>query len=112
MTMVRAICRDEDDKAVEDRSDSLHAPSHVIIPQLKVPTPGFMPSGVEVEQDVEPPIQVQAGVHAEVCMNSEAAPALDLMKSAALKEGIGHEPSGTRQHLQKLDEGRRIQLTD
>src|SRR5687768_9279307 len=83
MTVIRKIGRREDDTSIEERKHTLFTTRHRAIPQLEMATVFFGPILVEVEQKIEPSIEIETFVFVEVGVNGETAAALDLMESAA-----------------------------
>src|ERR1700733_6055895 len=69
MTVKRNTRRAEDGAAVEDRQDLLLRSRHLPIPQLEMAAVLFLPILVEINEDIDAPIQPQTLVVAEVCVD-------------------------------------------
>src|SRR5437588_4674175 len=100
MPVIRRVARRKDHRAVENRENSLHAAAPVAVPQLEMAAVLLAPVLVEVDQHVEPPIQLQFGMDVEVGVDFEEAAGLDLMQAAAAEIWIGDQPIDARERLQ------------
>src|SRR6188474_912968 len=110
MTVVAEVRRVEDDGAVEDRRDPLHAPFSGSVPQLQVPAPLLCPILIQVDEQVQPAIEIQALVEVEIGMDTEGAARSNLVKSAATQVGIRNEAWNPRQRLEERHERRGVEL--
>src|ERR1700739_3202666 len=58
MAVVRVVGGAEDSAAVEDRQDLLLRPGHLAIPELEMAAVFFVPVLVQIDQDVDAPIEL------------------------------------------------------
>jgi hypothetical protein len=83
MAMERGLRSREHNTPVEQRSDPLHRTLELIIPELEVTPVLVGPLPVEVEDQVEAPVETQLIVTVEVGVDVEEATVLDLVEPAA-----------------------------
>jgi hypothetical protein len=112
MTVQGEIRGAEDDGAVEDGQDLPLAARHVAIPQLEMPPVLLLPVLVEVDEQVEPAIELQQGVPVEVHVHLEEAAGKDLMRPRAAVVGVRNEPFDPGQRLQEPQDGGGIHLVE
>src|SRR6516162_1637 len=91
MTVVGEVCRTEDHHPIENWQYLGFATGHIAIPQLQMSAPFLAPVLVEVEEEIQAPVQVVGPVPVEVGMNSQLTTAHDLMESASVKSRIGDQ---------------------
>src|SRR5207253_1494877 len=63
----------------------------IAAPQLEMSAPFFTPIAVEIDQQVEAPVELQLGMDVEVGVNFQKSARLDLMESAAAEVGVGNQ---------------------
>src|SRR5215469_2474296 len=97
MSMKRPLAGIKDNCAIEQRSDSLDTALHVAIPQLQFPAPVLTPAGVQIQNQVEAPLETQVWVNAVIDMDIEFAPRLDAMHSAAVEVVVSLQTFNARQ---------------
>ena len=110
--MVRAIGDVEDHHATEGRCDRVRALSHLRVPELELAAPARLPALVQVEQEVDSPVQIQQWVDVEVGVDSEEAARPQLVQSAPEQVGIAHEAGNPGQLLEELDHRPAVELRD
>src|ERR1700679_3707430 len=81
MSMVREVRRAENHYAVENRQYFGLALFHVTIPKLQFSAVFLAPILVEIEQQIQTPIQTVVGMAVEVRVHAQLASAQDLMQS-------------------------------
>src|SRR5262249_6810178 len=79
----------EDDAPVEARRKRVVADPDILVPELDVPTPLRVPALVEVDEDVQPAVELSLLDVVEVDMDIEMAARAGLMDAAAEEFLIG-----------------------
>src|SRR2546421_2493813 len=80
VSVVREIRGVEDDAPVEHGKDPLLAGLHIPTPELEVSAVLLLPIAIQVEQEVDPSIEIQAPVVIEIGVDLEEPPARDLVQ--------------------------------
>src|SRR5689334_21262406 len=89
---VEAVQRSiEDDRSSEYRLHPHGTIAHVLVPQLQRAAVVVIPILVEVDQQVEPPLQAKAFMDVEVGMDPKVPAALRFVQPAAFEMGVGDE---------------------
>src|SRR5690625_2453141 len=103
-------CR-EDDQSVERRQKPLDAVLHLLITQFEMATILLLPIFVKINQNIDSPVQLEAGVFVESGMILEQTTTLDFMKAASAIVGISDQLLfDACQLLQKFQEGFRVEI--
>src|SRR5690606_33077912 len=102
--VIRIAQRAEDQRTAGDRKHATLAARHVPSPQLDVATVLLPPVTVEVEEEVQAPVELEDRVSVEVRVDPQHPATADLMDAAALHVRIGDEVLDPRQPLQETDE--------
>src|SRR5215469_13850451 len=89
MSMKRPLAGIKDDCAIEERSDLLDTALHFAIPELQFTAPVLIPAWVQIQNQVEAPLEAQVWVNAVIDVDIEFASRLDAMHSAAVEVVVG-----------------------
>lgn len=84
------VCGVEDDAAVEKGQNFFAELGHIFVPEFEVSAVFLLPILVQVDQQVETPIELEAIVTAKVNVHLEIASWLNLMQSTPFKVWIGN----------------------
>src|SRR5436309_1924708 len=101
MAVQRTIGCGEDDGPIEQRENALADLAHVRVPQLEMAAELFAPLLVQVDQHVQPAIELQLRMDIEVGVDLQKSAGLDLMQSPAAEVRIGYQSVDARQLLEK-----------
>jgi hypothetical protein len=104
MAMKRIVRGAENNAAIEHGQYLANAPVHIAVPQFEVAAILFSPVLVQIEKDVEAPVQTELLVSIEVGVHLEVSASLNPMQPPALEVGVGDEAVNTRQGLENTDE--------
>ena len=109
MTMIGETGGAEDGAAVEDRQDLLLGLRHLAIPELEVTTVLLFPILVEIDQNVDAPVELELVVLVEVGVDGKFAPGLNLVQPAPDIIGIGDNTLDARKRFEKLEQRAGVQ---
>src|SRR5690625_1591567 len=109
--MIGGIGCGENGKSIERRQDLLDAVLHLLIPQFEMSTILLLPIFVKINQNIDTPVQFEAGVFVEISMNLEQTTTLDFMKTASAIVRISDQLLfDACQLLQKFQKGFRVEI--
>src|ERR1700761_7060054 len=103
MTVERLAGGAEDGAAVKDRQDLLLRPRYGPVPKLEMASVFLFPILVQVNEDIDPPVQAKLLVVAEVGMDLQQTARPDLVQTASSVIRIRQHTPNPRQGLQKLE---------
>src|SRR5580765_892869 len=81
-------------------------------PQLEMAAPFFLPSLVQVDDQIQAAVDVQPFVKIEIGVDSERATTLDLVQTAATKMRVGHQAFDAGEVLEKRQKWSRVEHVD
>lgn len=108
LPVVAPLGRREDHAAIEDREDLAEACRRRCIPELEVAAVFLAPLGRQIENQVDSPQQLVAGVMALVDVDAEFARGVGLVNAAADEPRIGNQAVYSGQRLDELDHRVRV----
>ncbi len=77
--------------------------------QLELTSPLRLPIPVEIQQDVDPPVQEQLALGCEVVVQTQEAACRDLHVARGVHVGVGNQPQDARQGFQEAHEPRAVE---
>lgn len=104
ISVVACRCRIEDHATVEDGYDRFLAGFHVIVPELQLAAEFLFPVLVQVDQDIDAPLEIHGFVVVEIRVNGKMAAILDLVEAGAHEVGVGYKAIYSRHVFQKPNE--------
>src|SRR3990167_3099896 len=102
----------KDGQPVENRQDLVTAERRVLVPQFQITAVFLFPVLVQVQQDVDAPVQKGGVVVIEVGVEFEQTPSADLVQTTTTQCRIGNQVRNARDPFQKPQEGQRMQLVE
>src|SRR6267143_1885274 len=110
VTMIGKVRGSEHHEPIEHRQNLRLASSHVTIPELKMTAILLAPILVQVEQQIEAPVETVKRMLVEVSMDCELTSPHDLVKPAPVEAGIGYEVGNSCYAADKFEERDGIQV--
>jgi hypothetical protein len=105
MSVIREAGGVEDRAPVEDGKDLLLCARHLPVPELEVPAVLFLPVLVQVDEDINAPVELESVVAIEVRMHLKPAPRIDLVQTASDVVWVGDDALYSGDCLEKLQHG-------
>src|SRR5579862_3616210 len=110
MAVVRkGRCR-EDGASVEDRQNLLLATGNVLVPELEVTAVFLFPILVQIQEEVQTPVETVCGVVREVDVDAQFSAALDAVEATSHELRVGDQFRNIRQLFQEAQKRSRVQL--
>jgi hypothetical protein len=112
MAVVSEVSRSENHHPVEYRQYLGLALGHAAIPKFQMSAVFLAPVFVQIQDQVQAPIQAIFGMFVEVGMNTELPSPHDLVKSASVETGVGNEILDSRHAAQEFEECHGVQMIE
>ena len=112
MPVERDVRGAEHDRPVEDGRDPPLASGHRAGPQLEMAAILVLPRLVQVDEQVQAPVEVQQRVPVEVDVHLEEPAGHDLMRPRAAEVRIGDQPANPGERLEELQHRGRAHLVE
>src|SRR4051794_28003260 len=100
----------ENDCATEDRRDADHTLLHSFVPKLKLATEVIGPILVQIDQQVQSPLNAQPTVNVKIGVNAEVAAALGLVETSSVEVRIGEEARDPCKFFEKAQKCLAVEL--
>src|SRR5882762_9530815 len=112
VTVVGEIGGPKNHEPIEHRQNLRLASGHVAVPQLQVTAEILAPILVQVEQQIEAPVETVTRMLVEVGMDGQLSSRHDLVQPAAVEARIGYEIVDPRYAAEKFEEGDGVQVIE
>src|SRR6185436_3580601 len=90
--------------------DSLDAGRLLVIPQLEIAAPGFVPVGIEVNEVIQSPVDLESLVEVEIGVHAEHAAAPDFVEPSPAQMWVCDQFADARQPLEERQDRARVEL--